>query len=97
MRLYGAEQAALDRALEGVSGDVYLFGSRADDSRRGGDIDVLVYAITDSSYRLSRDITVRFQMECDEKIDVLVINPEKVSKAQELFVRSIQDSMVRLK
>ncbi len=36
MRLDGREKEALNRALEGVEGEVYLFGSRVDDSRRGG-------------------------------------------------------------
>lgn len=45
MRLSPAEAAAICRILVrhlGNRATVYLFGSRTDDSRRGGDVDVLV-------------------------------------------------------
>lgn len=45
MRLTNTERQILRAAARGAFGDdarVYLFGSRVDDSKRGGDIDLLV-------------------------------------------------------
>jgi hypothetical protein len=45
MRLTEAEIQALREALDGLPIErVFLFGSRTDDARRGGDIDVLLYS-----------------------------------------------------
>jgi len=78
MRLLKEEKTALAHALQGVKGEVYLYGSRVDPDKKGGDIDLLVFTRVDSPYRLSQDIAVRFRMECDEKIDVLVVNPDHI-------------------
>jgi predicted nucleotidyltransferase len=51
MRLSAAEKAALDAALKGVRGKIFLFGSRTDDRARGGDIDILVLS-GENAYRL---------------------------------------------
>ncbi len=42
MRLDALESEALKYALNDFNGDVYLFGSRTDDTKKGGDIDILV-------------------------------------------------------
>lgn len=86
MRLLDIERRALTHALKGVDGKAYLYGSRVHPSGKGGDIDLLVLSRATSSYRLSRDIAVRFRMECDEKIDVLVVDPDHVSEAQKPFL-----------
>ena len=85
MRLRPEEKDALSHALSNVRDPTYLFGSRTDDSRSGGDIDILILSETDSPYRLSQDVTVGFRMQCDEKIDVIVINPSQPSPDQEAF------------
>lgn len=43
MRLSVLEREALARALKGVPHDAFLFGSRCEDARRGGDVDVLIW------------------------------------------------------
>jgi predicted nucleotidyltransferase len=96
MRLLEREKAALAHALQGVDGEAYLYGSRTDSARKGGDIDVLVFARVDSPYRLSQEISVRFRMECDEKIDVLVVNPDHISDEQKPFLKLIQQEAVPL-
>lgn len=57
-------------------GKIYLFGSRVDDNRRGGDIDLFV----ESSFRLPmRDkllLEHRISSACDMKIDLLFKSPE---------------------
>ena len=62
MRLDQEEKEALNYAIQGVSGDVYLFGSRADEKKRGGDIDILVFS-EENALTLSREISVRFFMK----------------------------------
>ncbi len=44
MRLTPEERAEITRSISGrdPSASIYLFGSRVDDSARGGDIDILV-------------------------------------------------------
>lgn len=96
MRLLDKERVALGKALRGVEGQVYLYGSRTDPRRKGGDIDILVFSQSDSPYRLSQDITVRFQMECDEKIDVTVVDPDRILESQKAFVNKIRKEAVAL-
>jgi len=42
MRLDIQEKEALRFALKDFKGEVYLFGSRLDDKKKGGDIDILL-------------------------------------------------------
>ena len=90
MRLSSTEKKALAHALEDVGGNAFLYGSRANDRERGGDIDLLVFSRTPAPYRLSKEIAVRFRMECDEKIDVLVVNPDDIPEKTRPFVEHIQ-------
>ncbi len=88
MRLDGREKEALNRALEGVEGEVYLFGSRVDDSRRGGDIDLLIRSGEDP-YRISQKVKRDFRMICDEKIDVLVFPRDTLNREQTAFLNTL--------
>ena len=90
MRLDETQKSALRIALKDLQdGDeVFLFGSRVDDTKRGGDIDLLIYS-QQPDFELSRKITRNFFKNCEEKIDVLVINPMKMTREQNLFVQTI--------
>jgi len=94
VRLTPFERSALDAALAGVDGAVYVFGSRTNLSKRGGDIDLLIFSKSGSAYKLAQDVTVKFQMQCDEKIDVLVADPEKTAVDQQDFIDSIMSEAV---
>jgi hypothetical protein len=89
MRLDKQERTALDIALKDFSGEAWLYGSRVDDTRNGGDIDILLFSRGDK-YRLSQDVAVNFFMNCEEKIDVTVMNPEALSKEEEAFLKIIR-------
>ena len=71
MRLDAEQTSALEYALDLITDEVYLFGSRLDPSRKGGDIDLLVFSKQDS-FQLSQQITLHFFEKCEEKIDVVV-------------------------
>ena len=91
MRLDTAQKKALKIALQNLKSDdeAFLFGSRVDDTKRGGDIDLLIFS-QQAGFELSRKITRDFFKNCEEKIDVLVINPKQITKEQALFVQSIK-------
>ena len=43
MRLDQSEIDALQFALQDVEGECFIFGSRVDDQKRGGDVDLLIF------------------------------------------------------
>lgn len=76
MRLNSIELEAVRRVLSGgLVGPIWLFGSRADDSRRGGDIDL--YLEPDQPVTLRQAITMEYRLsaECGCKVDLLIRNP----------------------
>ena len=97
LRLDAAERRALARALAGVEGRFFLFGSRTDPTKKGGDIDLLVVSEADSAYKLEQEITVRFQMELDTKIDVTVVTPSEFAAAQTPFLQLIYDDLKEIR
>jgi len=71
MRLDALEREALKYALNDFNGDVYLFGSRIDDTKKGGDIDILlVPKERTNTFKLSLGIQRKFFSKCEENIDV---------------------------
>lgn len=78
MRLDISERKALKYALEGFEGEVFLFGSRTDDSKNGGDIDVLLIPKEKTNpLKLSLQIQKKFFSKCEEDIDVVIYDVEK--------------------
>ena len=81
MRLSHTEHLAIKGVLSKFDplGRVYLFGSRVDDHRRGGDIDLLFE--TERELSLKEELQARYQLElaCDCCVDLLV----KQKNAQE--------------
>lgn len=87
MRLTPEEAGIIRRQVDQVFGAdarVWLFGSRADDARRGGDIDLYVeYAprAEDEFHRLL-DLNDRLQMQLGEqRIDIVAWAPGKHRQA----------------
>jgi predicted nucleotidyltransferase len=78
MRLREEEVKVLKNTLYGLSAQakLYLFGSRTDDSKKGGDIDLLVVSehLTKKHLRLLR--TEFFKHFGEQKMDIILDNGE---------------------
>jgi predicted nucleotidyltransferase len=90
MRLSQKEVAIIRESAEAVFGDqaqVWLFGSRVDDARRGGDIDLLIRPAPGRSENLLRE-KIRFlgmleRALGERRIDVVIerrTNPQSIEK-----------------
>ena len=77
MRLKSNELNALRSILIKLdpAGHIYLYGSRADDQRRGGDIDVYLEASRPIDLRTMLSTQYRLELACDTRVDLLVKNP----------------------
>jgi predicted nucleotidyltransferase len=79
MRLSKEERNAICAVLRRVdpNGKVILFGSRTDDARRGGDIDI--YFETEKRLTLDDEIRLDIEIEdaCDTKADLLIKTPDR--------------------
>lgn len=77
MRLSPYEHQTITNILRSVDpqGEVLLFGSRADDQRKGGDIDLLWR--TSRHIELKTQLKTQWQLEvsCDTHVDLLVQSP----------------------
>lgn len=65
--------------------DVYLIGSRADDKRKGGDIDILVIGENPLTGQEKRNIKIAFYKKFGEqKIDIVSFKRDDPSNFKEL-------------
>jgi predicted nucleotidyltransferase len=74
MRLTQTEHTAIVQTVKHFDPDarVYLFGSRTDDTKRGGDIDLLIMSNT---LRGDQRIDIRVELQKrlgDQKIDIII-------------------------
>ena len=79
MRLNSTELHAV-RAILGAldpAGRIYLYGSRVDDERRGGDIDVFLQASRPIDLKSQLCTQYHLELACDTHVDLLVKNPEQ--------------------
>lgn len=74
MRLSIEQQASIKKVIQTLDNDakIYLFGSRVDPSKRGGDIDLLVISKTITE-KNRREIKLKLYDELGEqKIDLII-------------------------
>ena len=74
MRISNAQAYLLKEKIQSflTAAKNYLFGSRADDNQRGGDIDILIVGERVLSLQEKRDIKISFYKEFGEqKIDLV--------------------------
>ncbi|WP_297455908.1 nucleotidyltransferase domain-containing protein [Persephonella sp.] len=71
----------LAKEIFGENSKVYIFGSRADLSKKGGDIDILIE--TDKKTSLQEELKFLAQLEIkgiERKVDLIVKDPYKKEK-----------------
>jgi predicted nucleotidyltransferase len=94
MRLSKQEIQAIQSSFKEIfkSGKIYLFGSRADDTKKGGDIDL--YIITEHIENLMRkkiDFLVHLKRQIGEqKIDVVISRDKDRPIEQEALSKGIE-------
>jgi uncharacterized protein len=95
MRLDANEKNALKFALKDFHGEIYIFGSRIDTSKRGGDIDILLKPNKKCRpLKLTLDTQRKFFSQCEEDIDVVIYNNspfcrEILKRAKQLDIKRI--------
>ncbi|MEW5803102.1 MAG: nucleotidyltransferase domain-containing protein [bacterium] len=92
MRLDECERRALKQCLSDFNGEVYLFGSRLDDTKKGGDIDILLFPRISVAHplKLSLRIQTKFFSLCEQQLDVVVYRED------DPFYREIMKDAQRL-
>ncbi len=70
------------------NGRLYLFGSRVDDTKKGGDIDL--YFEASKTIDLKQKLTLEYLLSvaCDTKVDLLVKNPDQEDRPIFLIARN---------
>lgn len=86
MRLIPEQLKFIKENLKNISpeADIYIFGSRADDNEKGGDIDILVISDTRMDKKDIRKFKIDFYKKFEwQKIDVVnfLINEEHPFKS----------------
>ncbi|MDQ7085412.1 MAG: hypothetical protein Q9M36_11025 [Sulfurovum sp.] len=76
MRLSNKEMNAIKHSFDNIfnSGEIYIFGSRVDDSQKGGDIDLYICTEETENLREKKIDFLTELKECigDQKIDILI-------------------------
>ncbi|MBN1114065.1 MAG: nucleotidyltransferase domain-containing protein [Oligoflexia bacterium] len=93
------EHKALEAALKGVKGEKYIFGSRVTSNKPGGDIDILLLipGISDRErFDLGLKISRDFKKICDEKIDIVILDPENFTENNRNFLAVINKTSLLL-
>ena len=79
MRLSPQEQTAIKSVvLKNCQAQaLYLYGSRVDDTRKGGDIDLFLEPATTLTMKEQLQLQYQLISACDTQIDLLVKNPQR--------------------
>ena len=74
MRLKPFEIQAIEKTVCSLdpNASIYLFGSRVDDSRKGGDIDLLIFSENLTYHDKIKIKKLLFQEIEDQKIDIII-------------------------
>lgn len=76
---------------------IYLFGSRTDDQKKGGDIDLFLSGIEDEKFKIESKIKFLVDLKIaigDQKIDLVFDN--QATKRKESFYQSINSQKIPL-
>lgn len=92
LRLDSLQQKALIAALAEIKDPVYIFGSRTDLLKKGGDVDILIVSdfYYQSHFNTTLQVIKKYQLICDEKIDVIIYpSPQNMDPVQRDFFNHI--------
>jgi predicted nucleotidyltransferase len=93
MRLTAYERNAIKESVHRHLPDarVLLYGSRTDDSKRGGDIDLLILSTAKSDHDLYSDILCElYDRIGEQKIDLLLENASELSNFAKIVIEDAQ-------
>lgn len=78
MRLSGNEIKSIKETVKNVDQDarIYLFGSRVDNKKRGGDIDLLIFSHKLKPEDRSRIKSTLWEQIGEQKIDIIIVRDE---------------------
>jgi predicted nucleotidyltransferase len=94
MRLKNDKLSLLQSFNKKIKWDFYLFWSRLDDSKKWGDIDLLIINKSKiSNLKLSLLLEKDFFKEFEEKIDIVVFN-ENMKKEEKIFFNNIKKEKI---
>ena len=93
MRLFHEEKRAIKEAVHAVdpAAQIYLFGSRTDDTKRGGDIDLLIF-----SRKITFEDKLRIKSRIFQEIEEQKIDMVLVSEANQHFVELALENSTEL-
>lgn len=93
MRLTELQISVIQQEIKSIdeSAKIYLFGSRADDTQRGGDIDLLIHSKIIAKTELRKIKWHLLELLGEQKIDLLVSK-----ELQEPFVQLILPTSIEL-
>ncbi len=84
---------ALKQIFKDIEGELYLFGSKVDINRKGGDVDILLISPNKENTNLKTqlNLTRSYQQIVDERIDIQILPTEdNMSKEQKIFFNFIE-------
>jgi predicted nucleotidyltransferase len=71
MRLYDFEKEALKEVFKDFKGEIYIFGSRLKENKKGGDIDLILKPVGDLSLQDILKLQAKYYLLTDTEIDIL--------------------------
>jgi len=94
MRLSQKEIETLKDSVKSISSEaeVYLFGSRVDDIKKGGDIDILIVSNKINKKDLRKVRLEFFKKFGEQKLDIVLDN----TQTDDPFIKLISQQAVRL-
>lgn len=83
MRLRPKETQAIRQVLHDADpqGRIFLFGSRVNDEKKGGDIDVFFESSKNLELKTKLELECRLTTLCETRVDLLIKTPEQEEKA----------------
>ena len=97
MRLTKKEQQAIKESFKEVfkDGRIYLFGSRVDDSKRGGDIDLYIELDEKLDIKTLLDKKIEFKLKLydkigEQKIDIVFAKDKNCSFEKEILKNRVE-------